>query len=645
MKIFNLLLIGSGAREQALAKALTKNTKNNKIINLYNIGSHVNPGIANRINTLPIQNAIEIQIIPYDDLEKIKNFAQEKKIDLAIIGPEQPLELGLADALWEINIPVIGPRKSLAQIETSKGFARDLMKKYEINARPLYQRFACFNQEAEDFLMALNQNYVIKADGLMSGKGVKVFGDHLHSLKDSIQFCQEIDGPFVIEEKLSGPEFSLLSLSDGLTLAHMPAVQDHKRLLENDEGPNTGGMGTYTLANHRLNFLSSNDIQEAQKINEAVMQALQQETGESYQGILYGGFMKTASGIKVIEYNARFGDPEAINLLGLLKTDFLDICLAMINKTLALLNPIEFSQEASVCKYLVPEGYPEMGKKGDVLDLSFLSSKELENLYFSSLIEKSNQFIMQGSRAMAVLSIHPEIAQAEAQVEKIISKIQGNFYHRRDIGKIKKIRKIRKIAILGSTRGSILESFADLIKTQNLPIELSLLITDQADAPILERGHSLNIPSEFLSAKGLSREAYGENLNLKLQEKNIDLIILIGFMRILPSVFIKQWENKIINIHPSLLPKYAGLMDLEVHKAALLNFTQGGDQETGCTAHLVIEEVDAGKILTQKRCPILKTDTPESLKSKVQALEASALVEAVEILIKSTSLKNTMGAI
>ena len=305
------------------------------------------------------------------------------------------------------------------------------MQKYHITGLPRYQRFPHFTLEAELFLKSLQGQYVVKADGLMSGKGVKVAGDHLHSLDEAIAFCKEINGPFVIEEKLIGPEFSLLSFSDGETLAHMPVIQDHKRLLEGDQGPNTGGMGTISFANHRLPFLTEADIQSAQDINQTIVKALRSETGQAYQGILYGGFMKTASGIKVIEYNARFGDPESINLLGLLETDFLHICQAMVTGQLKNL-PVKFAQKASVCKYLVPPGYPDIATKGGVLDVSAVQNQEA--LYYASIESQQGKLIMQGSRALAVLCIDSELSQAQNQVEQIIANIQGDFYHRRDIG-------------------------------------------------------------------------------------------------------------------------------------------------------------------------------------------------------------------
>lgn len=188
-----------------------------------------------------------------------------------------------------------------------------------------------------------------------------------------------------------------------------------------------------------------------------------------------------------------------------------------------------------------------------------------------------------------------------------------------------------KIAVLGSTRGSNLEPLFQLIQTKKIPVEIVLVVSDKQDALILDRAKILGIHALFVSAKEMSREAYSEKLHTIFQQYHIDLIVLIGFMRILAAHFTQQWAGRIINVHPSLLPKYAGLMDLKVHEAVLA----AGDTESGCTVHLVEEIVDAGKILVQKRCAIAHDETIESLKVKVQALEVPALLEAILICIQN----------
>jgi len=212
-----------------------------------------------------------------------------------------------------------------------------LLQQYHIQGSPQFRAFSTLNGVL-DFLTLLGEDaYVIKADGLMGGKGVKVAGEHLHSFQEAIVFCRELltqGHTFLIEEKLIGQEFSLLNFCDGDHLIPMPLVQDHKRAFEGDQGPNTGGMGSYSVPNHSLPFLKPSDFYEAQAMNKAVLQALTHACGVKYQGILYGSFIATSTGVKLIEYNARFGDPEIMNVLAILDSDFLDICVSIVNGTL-----------------------------------------------------------------------------------------------------------------------------------------------------------------------------------------------------------------------------------------------------------------------------------------------------------------------
>jgi phosphoribosylamine--glycine ligase len=236
----------------------------------------------------------------------------------------------------------------------------------------------------------------------------------------------------VIEEKVEGEEFSLMSFCDGTTLRHMPAVQDHKRAYEGDAGPNTGGMGTYTNADHKLPFLHDSDISLAQRINEQVAAALAQECGTPYKGILYGGFMATRDGVKLVEYNARFGDPESLNLLTLLETDFVEVCRAMVEGTLDSVE-IEFSAKASVCKYVVPEGYPDAPRKGDAVVLPAVMPPGTE-LFLSAVDMREGQMVATGSRTVAVVGTGSTIAEAERVCKQVVREIPGRFFHRADIG-------------------------------------------------------------------------------------------------------------------------------------------------------------------------------------------------------------------
>ena len=419
----NILVIGSGAREHAIVKALQRSAQNPP---LYCCATTHNPGIYPYTKEYWLGNLC--------DSEAIVRLARQWEIDIAIIGPEAPLECGLADVLWQSSIATIGPQKKLAQIETSKAFTRNLLKKYHIPGSPEYRSFQDL-VDVKHFLQALGEgNYVIKANGLMGGKGVKVAGDHLHSISEAYQFCEELrqaGQSFIIEEKLIGEEFSMLCFCDGNSLIPMPLIQDHKRAFIHDAGPNTGGMGSYSMANHRLPFLTAKDIEQAQHINESVLDALTAEFRARYIGILYGSFMATKEGVRLIEYNARFGDPEAMNVLAVLQTDFVAICEALVTGTLQR-SQVQFSRLATVCKYAVPEGYPDQPLKNEIIDVSGV--QDPEQLYFATVDERAGQLYATGSRAVAVVGVAETLAAAEKIAEAEIQRIKGKLFHRADIG-------------------------------------------------------------------------------------------------------------------------------------------------------------------------------------------------------------------
>ncbi|MBT3948171.1 MAG: phosphoribosylamine--glycine ligase [Candidatus Marinimicrobia bacterium] len=424
-----ILVIGSGAREHAIVRALGRSPQDKEI---FCLASNMNPGIAELCDEILIGN--------FNDPDFVVSYAKETDATLAIVGPENPLAAGIADALWDTGVKTVGPKKDLAQLETSKAFARNLLKEYDIPGGPKYQTFDAVGG-VTDFLNELGENYVVKYDGLAGGKGVKVAGDHLHSHDEALAYCQKLvdsDGEFVIEEKFVGEEFSLMSFCDGDNLKHMPAVQDHKRAYEGDTGPNTGGMGTYSDANHSLPFLTNNDISQALEINIQTARAIKDKFGVGYKGILYGGFMATASGVRLVEYNARFGDPEAMNVLSLLESDFIDICIGVADGTLDQVD-VQFANKATVCKYAVPDGYPDSPVKGEPIDVSKV--KNLDGLFFASVDFKGTSLVEAGSRTIAMVGVADTISDAEALAEKEVSSISGPLFHRTDIGTDKIVQK------------------------------------------------------------------------------------------------------------------------------------------------------------------------------------------------------------
>jgi len=279
-------------------------------------------------------------------------------------------------------------------------------------------------------------DFVVKPDGLTGGKGVKVFGEHLKSIEEALEYSKEVlskHDSVIVEERLEGEEFSLQCISDGKHLEATVPVQDHKRAYEDDQGPNTGGMGSYSMEDHLLPFLKKRDVEEAEKITKKVMESLYKETGEYYIGVLYGGFILTKKGVKLLEYNARFGDPEVMNILPILKNNFADVCLDAINQELS---GIEFEKKATVCKYVVPKGYPVNPVPGKI-EIPETDAK----VYYASVDLREDGLYMTRSRAAAFVGIADNIEGAEKIAQKAVEKVKGNVFYRKDIGTKRLLRK------------------------------------------------------------------------------------------------------------------------------------------------------------------------------------------------------------
>ena len=435
----NILLFASSARGHALAEVIKKSQPTP---HLFAYLPARNPGV--------VDLSDEVLIGDFTDLEKITAFAKAKAVDLAVIGPEAPLAAGVVDALANIGIPSFGPKQALAKLETSKSFTRDLMAKYHIEGNPSYKVFSSSGGLAE-YAASLGQ-FVVKADGLHGGKGVKVMGDHFATVDEGVVFAKECiasDGAVVIEEKLIGEEFSLLCITDGKTVLACPPCQDHKRAYDGDKGPNTGGMGSYSDANHLLPFITAEDVAAGLAITKKMAVAIKQATGEYYKGVMYGGFMATKDGVRLIEYNARFGDPEAENVLPIMTSDFVQLCRHVVDGTLDQFS-LTFAHQATVCKYVVPEGYPDHPLKNEPIDVSAVTDDV--KLYFGAIDRQDNgQLIMTGSRAVAVVGIADTLAEAESRAEAAITKIKGNVFHRADIGTAELVAK--RVAHMKELRG------------------------------------------------------------------------------------------------------------------------------------------------------------------------------------------------
>jgi len=438
-----VLSVGGGAREHSVVEALKKSNAE-----IYSIMKNKNPGIANA--------SVEYVLMDECEVEKVADWAASKGVELAVIGPESPLGEGIVDVLESRGIPCVGPSKAAAQIEISKEYARDLMKRHNIPGNLEYGVFDNLD-DIKQFLEESDMDVVVKPIGLTGGKGVKILGEQLHSKEDVLAYCREVlenriggKSRVIIEEKCVGEEFTLQAFCDGKTLSPMPAVQDHKRAYEGDEGPNTGGMGSYSESNGLLPFLSKEEYDEAVGIMQKTIDAMREE-GTPYKGILYGQFMLTSDGIRLIEYNARFGDPESMNVLPILQDDFLTICESIVDGSLS--SGVKFDNKATVCKYVVPMGYGVKSQSGEKVHLDEGSIRNAgAELYYASVNEEGGQIYTTTSRSLGIVGIANTISDAESISEEGLRFVSGNVFMRHDIGKPENIRK--KIERMENIRGS-----------------------------------------------------------------------------------------------------------------------------------------------------------------------------------------------
>lgn len=413
-----VLVIGGGGREHALAWKASQSASVEKV---YCVPG--NPGIAE------IAECVKLDIT---DNEALVRFAKEHNIDLTIVGPEVPLANGIVDAFRRQGLAIFGPTQAAAQIEGSKSFAKDLMKKYHIPTA----KFEVFTEAeaAKAYIVEQGAPIVIKADGLAAGKGVVVAMTLDEALEAvDMMMCDNAFGSagaqVVIEEFLSGEEASILTFCDGTTIVPMISSQDHKRAYDNDEGPNTGGMGTYAPAP----VVTADILARVQKeILEPTVAAMKAE-GMPYTGCLYAGLMITENGPKVIEFNARFGDPETQVVLPLLNSDMVEIMLACVNGTLDKLD-IKWKNEAAVCVVMAAGGYPQSYHKGDVISGLDTAAEQGAIVFHAGTAQDGDNIVTNGGRVLGVTALGNDIRQAVDHAYQAVKSIRfDNVHYRNDI--------------------------------------------------------------------------------------------------------------------------------------------------------------------------------------------------------------------
>lgn len=417
-----VMIIGGGGREHAIAVSAAKSSRVTKL--------YCAPGNAG------IEEIAECVPIGVMEFERLVAFAKEKEVDLVIVGPDDPLVGGLADAFAEAGIRVFGPRKNAAIIEGSKAFSKELMKKYGIPTAA-YEVFSDADA-AMEYLKTARFPIVLKADGLALGKGVLI----CNNLQEALDGVKEImldkhfgsaGNQMVIEEFMTGREVSVLAFCDGTTIKTMTSAQDHKRAKDGDQGLNTGGMGTFSPSPF---YTAEVDAFCQKYIYQPTMDAMKAE-GRDFVGVLFCGLMLTADGPKVLEYNARFGDPETQVVLPRMKNDMIDVMEACIDGRLSEIT-LEFEDNAAVCVVLASEGYPEHYEKGlPITGLENFSGKEGYAVFHAGTKKDAEgRIVTNGGRVLGVTALGADLKQARANAYAATEWVQfANKYKRNDIGK------------------------------------------------------------------------------------------------------------------------------------------------------------------------------------------------------------------
>ncbi|HDV8363357.1 TPA: phosphoribosylamine--glycine ligase [Bacillus cereus] len=411
----NVLVIGRGGREHALAWKFAQSEKVEKV--------YVAPGNEGmRDVATPVD-------IDENDFDALVLFAKENNVELTFVGPEIPLMNGIVDCFKEEGLRVFGPNKAAAVIEGSKAFTKELMKKYDIPTAA-YETFTDY-EEAVQYIQKVGAPIVIKADGLAAGKGVTVamtLEEALQAVKEMLQDVKfgAASKKIVIEEFLDGQEFSLMAFVNGTTVHPMVIAQDHKRAFDGDKGPNTGGMGAYSPVPQ----IPESAVQEAiQTVLHPTAKAMIEEN-RSFTGILYAGLILTNDGPKVIEFNARFGDPETEVVLPRLENDLVDVCNAVLDESELTL---QWSEEAVIGVVLASKGYPEAYKKGDII--SGLDALQDVIVFHAGTAMKHGDFVTNGGRVLFVACKANSLQEAKDKVYKEIGKIESDgLFYRSDIG-------------------------------------------------------------------------------------------------------------------------------------------------------------------------------------------------------------------
>ncbi|CAM9506795.1 unnamed protein product [Ectocarpus sp. 6 AP-2014] len=652
-----VLVIGSGGREHAIALKLADSPR---VSHVYvspgngGTGSGRHAGVSNA----DIPSSAKSGDGPH---AAVVEFAKSKGVSLVAVGPEVPLVDGVADALEAAGVPCFGPSAAAAKLEASKAYSKDFMARNDLRTA----RYACFTdfEAARSYVMEAGHRVVVKASGLAAGKGVLMpeTKEEAVAALEVVMVKKEFGesgAEVVVEEFLEGEEVSILAICDGKTAVCMPGAQDHKRALDGDGGLNTGGMGAYAPAP----CLTPRLARECADICQSTVTAMAAE-GSPFVGVLFAGFMLTKEGPVVLEFNVRMGDPETQALLPLMESDLYEVMLACTEGRLAE-TPVAFTPGAAAATVvLAADGYPGKYPKGmPISGLEDAAAIPGVTVYHAGTKAAApatataaetqlsvsgggggGGVVSSGGRVLAVTGTGASFAEALDAAYRGVGVVKFSPCHyRKDIGHRAKTAPLR-VGVLASGRGTALQAVIDSCATAaedgGLNAEVVIVVTNKKEAPVRDRAKKHGIPEIFVASKGRERAAFDEEVTKALEDAGVQLVLCVGYMRILSPEFCRQWAGRCLNVHPSLLPDFAGGMDLQVvHEAVIA----AGKTRSGCTVHQVTEEVDSGPIVVQEEVEVVEGETPESLKAKVQAKEGPAFLKAMGLFMKGGGRGGTL---
>ena len=652
----SVLVLGSGGREHCIAWKLSQSSLLSPSATIY-----VAPG--NGATALPVPPSsshgpsIPIVNVPLSlspsAFPSLISFAQKHHVGLVVVGPEDPLAAGVVDALADAGIAAFGPSKAAAQLEASKAHAKDFMTRHGIPTAAYHSFTSLEAALAHLHSLPPSHRLVVKASGLAAGKGVLMCNTLAEAiaavtamLGDEARFG-DAGRSVVIEEWLEGEEVSVMAFADGHTVRVLPPAQDHKRIFEFDRGLNTGGMGAFapspTVTPELQAMIVSTILQPAIDGCRA--------DGHPFVGLLFAGLMLTKEGPKALEFNVRFGDPETQVQLPLLNSDLLVVMLACIEGRLASIELEWKANTSAACVVAVSAGYPETYRKGKVItgvdgihhtEANSVTVFQAGTEYRKGPVDRS--LVTNGGRVLAVTAVAHSLQSAFSLAYSNLELISfDGMAYRKDIGRAwhrPQSSQPLRLAVLGSTNGTDLPPILQAIADGRLHARVEVVISNRSSAGVLDKAKLSAIPAMTVVSKGKTREEFDREVLHILQAYNVDLVLMIGFMRIVSHTLVDAYYNRILNVHPSLLPLHAGGMDTDVHAAVLA----AGEKESGCTIHLIDDgPVDSGPILVQKRCRVEADDTPDTLKRRVQQLEGEAFIEAIAMFQDDQQLLTSLS--